>query len=230
MTSEKQIKRILVAGAEGALGQAAVAFFLARGLKVVSSCRQEGDLARIQGPGVESYVCDLSKDLEVRGLIEQAEKAGPVDALFNAAGAFRYGAVTELSVEESALLFAANFQSAYLLARHLVPRMRERSLGRLVFVSAKGTLGLGEAGMGIYTASKAALNHLVLGLSQELKGSGVTVNAVLPTIIDTPQNRQAMPRADTAKWVARESLLAVVLALMAGKDLNGALLPVAGGL
>jgi len=215
----------------------ATLFFAQAGKRVVATCMNEAERTRLvdsaQKAGlterVQPVIADLADEAAVRRLVEQA---GPVDAAFNAAGGFRWALTTEMDARDFDFLVAANFKSSWLLAKHLVPGMRERGFGRLVFVSARASLGLGEAGMGVYTATKAALNALVLGLAAELRGTGVNINAVLPTVIDSPANRAAMPQANPADWVSRESLIRLVAELLGpvGEPLNGALLPVAGRL
>jgi NAD(P)-dependent dehydrogenase (short-subunit alcohol dehydrogenase family) len=232
------LRHVLVGGAEGFLGHAAISHFARRGLQVTASCRTSADLERVAafvkkaGFGtVKPVQADLADDQAVARLFDAATQAsGPVDAVFNAAGGFRWTPTPDCAPGDFDFLVSANLRTAYLLVRHAVPRMKARGFGRLVFVSARGTLGTGENGLAVYTATKAAINALVQGLAAELKKTGVTVNAVLPTIIDTPANRTAMPGADTEAWVKPEQLLGVVEQLMADGVLNGALVAVAGGL
>ncbi len=227
---------ILVGGAEGFLGRAAVEYFASKGRKVVASCRTPKDLADVKGfldkAGLKNVVA-LEADLGSEAAVEKLFKdAGTVDGLFNAAGGFRFGSITECSVADFEFLYAANLKSSFLLAKHATPGMKARRFGRMVFVSAKGTLSQTTANMGPYTATKAGLNCLVEALAAEVKGTGVTVNAIMPTIIDTPANRQAMPDQNPKLWVTTAQLLAVVDQLMGtvGEPINGALIPVSGGL
>ncbi len=233
--SKLKAESVLVAGAEGFLGRAAVEYFARKGLKVVASCRTGSDLLDVKGflekSGLKNVVAleaDLGNEAAVEKLVRDA---GSVDGLFNAAGGFRFGAVTECSLADFEFLYAANLKSSFLLAKHVTPGMKARRFGRLVFVSAKGTLSLTTANMGPYTATKAGLNCLVEALASEVKGTGVTANAIMPTIIDTPANRQAMPDQNPRNWVTTAQLLAVVDQLFGpvGEPINGALLPISGG-
>jgi NAD(P)-dependent dehydrogenase (short-subunit alcohol dehydrogenase family) len=216
-----------------------VAFFARRGMQVHGSCRTGADLEKMQAfvqgeglRGVTLHQADLASDDAVGRLVAAADGAGDgsLDAVFNAAGGFRWVATADATVADFDFLVSANIRSNWLLARHAVPRFSRRGFGRLTFVSARGTLGNGEANLGVYTATKAAVNALVLGLAAELKGTGVTANAVLPTVLDTPGNRQAMPKSDPSTWVTPKALLAVVDDIFASPVLNGALIAVAGGL
>lgn len=234
--SKLQAESVLVAGAEGFLGRAAVEYFAKKGLKVVASCRTAKDLANVRGFVDEAKLRDVlavEADLGDEAAVERlARSAGAVDGLFNAAGGFRYGALGECSMADWDFLYAANLKSSFLLAKHVSAGMRARGFGRLVFVSSKATLGPTPANMGPYNATKAALNCLVEALAAEMKGTGVTANAIMPSTIDTPANRQAMPDQNPKNWVTTTQLLAVVDQLLGpvGEPINGALIPVAGGL
>lgn len=234
--SKLQAESVLIAGAEGFLGRAAVEYFARKGLRVVASCRTAKDLENVKGLVEKSglsHVLAVEADLGAEAAVERLAKyAGPVDALFNAAGGFRYGSLADCSLVDFEFLYAANLKSTFLLAKHFTPGMRARRFGRLVFVSSKATLGPAPANMGPYNATKAALNCLVEALAAEVKGTGVTANAIMPSTIDTPANRQAMPDQNPKNWVTTSQLLAVVDQLLGpvGEPVNGALIPVAGGL
>ena len=236
MTAKLQAESILIGGAEGFLGRAAVEYFAKKGRRVVASCRTKADLEKVKDfvqssklIGVTTLECDLGDEAAVKSMMQEA---GAIDGLFNAAGGFRYGSVTDCSTADFDFLMSANLKSAFLLAKHATPGMRARGFGRLVFVSARGTLSQAAANMGPYTASKAALNCLIEALATEVRGSGVTVNAVMPTVINTPANRQAMPDANPKEWVTTTDILAVVEQLVGptGAPVNGSLISVAGGL
>lgn len=234
--SKSRVETVLVGGAEGFLGRAAVEFFAKSGRSVIASCRTGKDLEAVKAfvhtaklTGVTALEANLGDEAAVAKLMKDA---GPCDGLFNAAGGFRYGSVEGCSLDDFEFLYSANVKSSFLLAKHAAPGMRARGFGRMVFVSAKGTLSQAAANMGPYTATKAALNCLVESLAAEVKGSGVTVNAIMPTVIDTPANRQAMPDQNPKLWVTPAQLMAVVDLLMGsvGEPINGALIPVSGGL
>jgi len=127
------------------------------------------------------------------------------------------------------LLFTVNVKTALNCSRASLPYLRRSRARRIVNVGANAALKAGE-GMGAYTASKSGVHRLTESLAEELKKDGITVNAVLPSIIDTPANRNDMPQADFATWVTPQALAAVIqfLASEAAAPVTGALLPVVG--
>jgi NAD(P)-dependent dehydrogenase (short-subunit alcohol dehydrogenase family) len=127
-------------------------------------------------------------------------------------------------------LFALNVKTALNASKAALPYLLESGAGRIVNVGAMAALKSG-AGMGAYAASKAGVHRLTESMAEELKDRGVTVNAVLPSIIDTPANRAQMPEADFDRWVAPADLAAVILFLASreAKAVTGALMPVVGG-
>lgn len=235
---ETRVKTLLIGGAEGLLGRTAVRVFAQRGLRVIGACRtpedlrRMGDFVRAEGlHGVTLVQADLGDESSVRALVAAAEKTAPLDGVFNAAGGFLYGSTTEAKTSDYDFLMTANLKSSFLLAQATLGGMTKRGFGRLVFVSSRSTLdGLGQANMGLYLAAKAGLNAFVTSLAAEIKKTGVTANAVMPSMIDTPANRKAMPDATFADWVTPEALLEIVWTLLGpvGDPINGALIPVAG--
>lgn len=138
--------------------------------------------------------------------------------------------VHETPAEVWELMLGLNTQTLLSVVKALVPGMIAQGEGRVVTVGAAAARS-GVAGMGAYTASKSMVMRLTEAMAAELAGKGVTVNAVLPSIIDTPQNREAMPGADPGKWIEPKDLAAIVtfLASPEARAVNGALLPVTGG-
>jgi NAD(P)-dependent dehydrogenase (short-subunit alcohol dehydrogenase family) len=137
----------------------------------------------------------------------------------------------QISDADIDFLINANLKSGLVLARELLPGMKKKNFGRMVFVSARATMAPG-VGVGAYAASKAGLNMLVGSIAEETKEFDINVNAVLPTIIDTPINRSDMPGSDFSKWVKPEEISEIVYSLTSpwGKPIHGALIPVAGRL
>ncbi len=221
-------RRLLVTGAEGALGSSAVAFFAGKGYRVTGSVHPK---SKPGSSGEAMFLADLASEEDVNRLARGVRESwGGVDAVFHCAGGFRMGSVSESKGEDFEFLHNANFKSAWLVARAFLPMMKQSGFGRFVVVSAAAAFAPAGPEMGLYVASKSAVNALVEAAATEMRGSGVTVNAVCPTILDTPANRLAMPNADFATWVSRESLLAVVASLFESPAVNGALVRVAGGL
>jgi NAD(P)-dependent dehydrogenase (short-subunit alcohol dehydrogenase family) len=158
-----------------------------------------------------------------------ADRFGGVDALLNIAGGFSWNTLETSLAEGWHRLFLINVQTAANASRAAIPHLRRSTAGRIVNVGANAALKA-SMGMGPYAASKAGVHSLTESLAEELKADGVTVNAVLPSILDTPTNRADMPKADFASWVRPEELAAVMLFLASEKAsaVTGALIPVTG--
>jgi NAD(P)-dependent dehydrogenase (short-subunit alcohol dehydrogenase family) len=165
-----------------------------------------------------------------RAMAEVKARFGRLDALVNVAGGFRWETVEEGDPATWDHLFALNVKTALNASRAALPYLLESGAGRIVNVGANAARKAG-AGMGPYAASKAGVHRLTESMAEELKHRGVTVNAVLPSIIDTPANRAEMPNARFDRWVAPAELAAVILFLASpeAKAVTGALVPVTGG-
>jgi NAD(P)-dependent dehydrogenase (short-subunit alcohol dehydrogenase family) len=216
-------KVILITGGAGALGQTVVPAFVSAGASVII-----GDLNPVQLPGVTALKADFTDQTQVRGLVNEViQSSGRLDALVNLIGGFATGRVVDTDVSLWQRMLAMNLTSAFLLSQAVLPSMLERRQGRIVHVAARAALEP-FPGAAAYIVSKAGLVALIRTLSKELNGSGVTVNGVLPSTIDTPVNRKAMPEADPSKWARPESI-ARTLAFLASDDanqINGALIPI----
>ncbi|HYD43761.1 MAG TPA: SDR family NAD(P)-dependent oxidoreductase [Phenylobacterium sp.] len=154
---------------------------------------------------------------------------GGLDALFNVAGGFIWQTLEDGDPAAWSRLHALNLVTCLNATRAALPLLKASAAGRIVNVGAAGAVKA-AAGMGAYAASKQGVHKLTESLAEELKGAGVTVNAVLPSIIDTPANRADMPKADPKTWVAPEALAEVMLFLAseAASAVTGALIPVTG--
>ncbi len=234
-----QVKNVVVAGAAGNLGQKLVAKLLARGSKLVSlSYSEQGktDLVKTFGNDPDKHLIlpgDLSHSATTKDLIAKALTfLGSIDALICAQGAFSYARVEDTTDEQFEQLFASNVKVNWLLARAVLGEMKKAKFGRIVFVSSRTSKGLGEEGMSLYLASKAGLNMLTSCLAREVRSENITINAVLPSVIDSSNNRQSMPHQDFGQWVPAESVAATILSLLS-EDLcavNGALISLPGKL
>ena len=216
-------KVVLITGGAGALGQTVVPSFVSAGASVFL-----GDLNPVQQSGVTSLKADFTDQTQVRGLVNDViQSAGRLDALINLVGGFATGRVVETDVSLWQRMMAMNLTSAFLLSHAVLPPMLERRQGRIVHIAARAGLEP-FPGAAAYVVSKAGLIALIRALSTELNGSGVTVNGVLPSTIDTPANRKAMPAADPSKWVRPESIAQtlIFLASDAAIQTNGALIPI----
>jgi NAD(P)-dependent dehydrogenase (short-subunit alcohol dehydrogenase family) len=221
-------KVIVVTGALGALGSVVVDLALARGAKVASV-----DHAPTQVPATANQYelggIDLTDPAAARKAIDAAAAHfGRLDALINIAGGFAFETVGDGDPKTWQRMYALNVSTTLNASRAAIPHLIASGAGRIVNVGALGALQAG-AGMGAYAASKAGVHRLTEALAAEYKGR-ITVNAVLPSIIDTSANRASMPKADFSKWVRPSELADVILFLAsdAASAVTGALLPVNG--
>ena len=228
-------KTIVVSGAFGSLGRVVAEEASRRGASVAAldrSATPPAGLAERLGAGALLFGgIDL-------GSAEEAEKAmgeikakfGRIDALINIAGGFRWETVENGDIATWDFLYVINVKTAFNACKAALPYLLESGAGRIVNVGAGAGIKA-AAGMGAYGASKAGVLRLTESLADELKTKGVTVNAVLPSIIDTPANRADMPTAKFDTWVAPLDLAAVILFLASdeAKAVTGALIPVTGG-
>lgn len=219
---------IIVTGGLGTLGQAVARKAIEKGADVALVDYANGTAA----PGGTMVIgnVDLTQAQAAEYVVTAVRnRFGRVDAVCNVAGAFRWTTLAESDPGLWELLFRTNVQTAANMCRAATPALIASANGRIVNVGAAGAERAG-AGMGAYAASKAGVHKLTESLAEELKDSGVRVNAVLPTIIDTPQNRQDMPDADFTRWVSPDELAEIILFLASveAAALNGALVRVAG--
>jgi NAD(P)-dependent dehydrogenase (short-subunit alcohol dehydrogenase family) len=221
-------KVIVVTGASGALGKVVAEVALARGARVAGIDHAPSQIPatpdRIEFGGV-----DLSDSGQAKKAIDAAAAHfGRLHALINIAGGFAFEAIAEGDPKTWQRMYALNVLTALNASQSAIPHLEASGAGRIVNIGAMGALQAG-AGMGAYAASKAGVHRLTEALAAEWKGR-ITVNAVLPSTIDTAANRASMPKADFKKWVTAEELAEVILFLAsdAASAVTGALLPVSG--
>ena len=228
-------KSVLVAGGTGGLGRAVSLAFLAEGANVTVTYRQQKEFdslksAAAKGTSLEGHSTDVTDELAVRRLIDIVARYGRLDALVNTVGGYAGGVnLWELEAKVFDQMLSLNLRSNYLLSRAVIPGMLKQKHGSIVSVTSKAALDHG-AGASAYAASKAAAVALMDSLAAEVKGSGVRVNSVLPSIIDTEANRKAMPNADFATWPKPEEIARVILFLCSddAMAIHGAAIPVYG--
>jgi NAD(P)-dependent dehydrogenase (short-subunit alcohol dehydrogenase family) len=172
---------------------------------------------------------DLSDAAAAKQAIDAvAARLGKIDALVNIAGGFTFETIDDGDIKSWQRMYALNVLTALNTSRAAIPHLLASTAGRIVNIGAMGALQAGS-GMGPYAASKAGVHRLTEALAAEHKGK-ITVNAVLPSTIDTSANRASMPKADFSKWVRPQELAEVILFLVsdAASAVTGALIPVAG--
>jgi NAD(P)-dependent dehydrogenase (short-subunit alcohol dehydrogenase family) len=218
---------VVITGGHGVLGKAVVEAALAQGLKVAVIDHASGHA--VPEGVLEVGGVDLTDPAAAKTAIETvAAHFGRLDALLNIAGGFVWQGVQD-GDDEWGRMFALNLTTALNASRAALPHLKASPEGRIVNVGANSALKAAH-GMGAYAASKSAVHRLTEALAEELKSGTVTVNAVLPSIIDTAANRADMPDADPAKWVAPADLATTILFLASpeARAITGALLPVTG--
>ncbi|NJC40049.1 NAD(P)-dependent dehydrogenase (short-subunit alcohol dehydrogenase family) [Brevundimonas alba] len=220
-------RTIAVTGGHGILGRAVVEAALADGLNVAVIDHASG--LHVPEGVQEIGGVDLTDPAAAEGAIGKVvERFGGLDALLNVAGGFVWQ-TTDDAEPAWARMFALNLTTALNATRAALPHLKQSTEGRIVNVGANAALK-SAAGMGAYAASKSGVHRLTESLAEELKSTSVTVNAVLPSILDTEQNRKDMPDADPATWVQPSDLARVMLFLASpeSRAITGALIPVTG--
>jgi NAD(P)-dependent dehydrogenase (short-subunit alcohol dehydrogenase family) len=228
----------LVAGGTGGLGRAVSLAFLEEGAKVIVTYRNEQELAALRsaaganGSSLDGQRVDVTEETAVKQFVDGIlQKYGRLDAMVNAVGGYAGGAkLWESDTKVFDQMVSLNLRSGLMLSHAVIPAMLQQKRGAIVNVASKSALEH-AAGLAAYSASKAAALALMDSLAEELKGTGVRVNSILPSIIDTEANRKAMPKADFEKWPKPRDIARVILFLCSddAKVIHGAALPVYGG-
>jgi NAD(P)-dependent dehydrogenase (short-subunit alcohol dehydrogenase family) len=220
----------IVTGAGGNLGSAVCAHLLASGRRVIGVDRAETKAPAGHEAGFRSaHGADLSDPAGAAAVLEQALAFGPVDGLVHTVGGFAFAMLAEADTALWHRMYTINLITTLNLFRAVLPVMRKAGRGSVVAVSAGAALKA-AAGMAAYSASKSAVLRLVESAADEAKSHGVRINAVLPGTIDTPQNRAAMPDADTSGWVKPAEIASLIGFLLsdAASAVTGAAIPANG--
>jgi len=234
MSPSARVQGDLVTGATGNLGRAVVRAFEERGYNLLLVGSRRESLASAFGSENAQRAfapADLLEQARVDAVVRLGiERFGRIDALCNLAGGFRMGsAVHETKDGDWDFVFDINVRTLLNAVRAVVPHMIASGGGKIVNVGANAALK-GVAQMGAYVASKSAVIRITEAMAAELREKNINVNCVLPTIIDTPENRAAMPKADPARWVAPGDLAKVIVFLASdeARAIHGAAVPVTG--
>jgi len=221
-------KVLAVTGSDGVLGQAVAATLSRYGARLAllehgqtSAAAQPVGALRIGG-------IDLTRDDAARAAMERVVKeTGRLDGLINVAGGFRWEKLAGGTLDTWDFMYKINLRTAVAACQAALPFLTQG--GRIVNVGAMGAVKA-ATGMGAYAASKAGVAQLTEALAEELKERGITVNAILPSTLDTPKNRLDMPKADFTRWVAPAEAAEVIAFLLSdqARAVTGALIPVMG--
>lgn len=230
-------KVVLVAGGTGGLGRAVSLAFLKEGARTVVTYRREDEYAELRKAAgqsaslLEGHGVDVTDETAVGQLVNLVVgRFGRLDAMVNTVGGYAGGIkLWDLETKTFEQMLALNLRSGYALSRAAVAPMLKQKLGAIVNVAAKAAVDHG-AGAAAYAASKAAAVAMMDSLAADLEGTGVRVNSILPSIIDTEANRRAMPDADFSTWPKPEDIAKVVLFLASdqARVIHGAAVPVYG--
>src|SRR2546423_2626795 len=230
-------KIVLVAGGTGGLGRAVSLAFLKEGATLIVTYRKDQEFADLKAaaggdaPRLEGHDVDVTDEAAVQRLVQEiVAKHRRLDVLVNTVGGYAGGILLwEMDIKVLDLMLALNLRSGYVLAHAAVNTMLKQRNGAIINVAAKAAFDH-AGGAAAYAASKAAAVAMMDSLAADLKGSGVRVNSILPSVIDTEANRKVMPGADFASWPKPEEIARVILFLCSddARVVHGAAIPVYG--
>ncbi len=232
-----QTRNVLITGGTGILGSAVTKAYIAQGDNVAVTYLFENEVERFKqyNPDISEEVtflfANVTEEAEVQKSFQEFQsQIGPLDILINIVGGFVGGIpAAELEVEKWDFMMELNLKSVFLCCKTALPEMTARGAGKIVNVSARAGLK-GEAGMSAYCVSKGGVRTLTEALAAEVMDAGVNVNAIMPSVIDTPANRQSMPDEDPGRWVSPSNIAKVICFLTSDEAavINGAAIPVYG--
>ncbi len=232
-----QNRNVLITGGTGILGSAVTKAYLAQGDNVAVTYLFDDEVERFNQFNPELFddvtflFANVTEEAEVQKTIQEfLSKFGQLDVLINIVGGFVGGIPTaELEEDRWDFMMNLNLKSVFLCCKTAIPHMTAQGYGKIINVSARAGLK-GEAGLSAYCVSKGGVRTLTESLAAEVMDSGVNVNAIMPSIMDTPANREAMPEEEHDRWVAPADV-AKVISFLTSDDatiINGAAIPVYG--
>lgn len=229
-------KIALLTGGTGGLGKTVLRNLLAEGAITVCVYIDEEELRECM-PLLQDYKsklmflkADLTKEKQVTRVVRKTlDSFGRIDLLINTIGGFKYAPILNTELKDVQQMMGLNFKNVFLTSKEVLPQMIEQNYGRIVTVSSRPALH-GVKGIGAYAASKSAVLNLTETMADEMMDYDININAILPSTIDTEQNRKDMPEADFSKWVKPEEISKVIIFLLSddSKAITGAAIPVYG--
>ena len=233
----KQQRNVLITGGTGILGSAVTKAYLEEDDKVAVTYLFDNEVERFKqhNPDICDDVTFLFANVTEEGEVQQTietfiNQFGGLDILVNIVGGFVGGIpAAELEQDRWDFMMNLNLKSVFLCCKAVIPHLSERGSGKIVNVSARAGLK-GEAGLSAYCVSKGGVRTLTESLAAEVMDSGINVNCIMPSIMDTPMNRDAMPEEDHSRWVKTEDVAKVICFLTSddASIINGAAIPVYG--
>jgi NAD(P)-dependent dehydrogenase (short-subunit alcohol dehydrogenase family) len=231
---ENKLRTIVVAGGTGALGGSVARAFLATGARVIATYVKQAEfdeLAKEAGEGLMGASLDVTNEAAVGKFVAETEsKYGAIDALVIAVGGYAGGKqLWETDMATYELMLNLNLRAAFVMTHAVLPGMIRRNNGAIVNVASKAGYGH-AAGAAMYAASKAGVMALFDSLAEEVKPYNINVNSIVPSIMDTPANRRAMPKADFNIWPKTDDIAKVIVYLCSddARVIHGAAVPVYG--
>jgi NAD(P)-dependent dehydrogenase (short-subunit alcohol dehydrogenase family) len=223
-------KIVLVTGANGGLGAPVTQAFLDRGATVIGTARKI-EQSEFGSGNFTAIVADIASLKAAQALVDEViSRFGRLDVLAHTIGGFAGGtSVAETDDGRFQSMLDINLNSTFHILRAAIPALRRAGVGRIIAIGSRAALEPG-AGVGAYSASKAAMLSLIRTVAIENQDAGLTANVILPGTIDTARNRLAMPKSDFSKWVQPTNIASLVLWLAsdAGKEITGAAIPMYG--
>lgn len=207
------MKTIIITGASGNMGQAIVKKFMAEDYMVVSTLAPNDPTGiAIQGKNLETAIVDLVNEEEARQFVEfAAVKHGNIDVAVLTVGGFAMGKIADTKTADVLKQYQLNFETAYNVARPVFLQMLQQGYGRIFLIGSRPGLDMKNSnGMVAYGLSKSLLFRLAELMNEEAKGTNIVTSIVVPSTIDTPQNRKSMPDADFNKWVKPEAIASTI--------------------
>ena len=223
-------KVLVITGSNGVLGKAAAAALSGYGATLALLDHAQTSATALPDGARHYGGIDLTQEDAARSVMERVVKeAGRLDGLINVAGGFHWEKLAGGTLDSWDSMYRINLRTAVISCQAALPFLLQSGHGRIVNVGAMGAIKA-ATGMGAYAASKAGVAKLTEALADELKDRGITVNAILPSTLDTPKNRADMPQSDFTRWVAPVEAAEVIAFLVsdAARAITGALIPVAG--
>lgn len=220
-----QGKVLVVTGGTGALGRVVTPLLSHAGGKVIVIDRSSPLHGQSNQRG---FAADVTDEIDVSRVVNDViKREGRLDVLINLVGGFASGHATETDLTVWQNMLTLNVTAAFVLSKAVIPHMVAQKAGRIIHIAAKAAIDP-FPGAAAYIISKASLVSLIQVLALELSDTGVTVNGILPSTIDTPANRTSMLTADPSKWVRPESIAQILVFLASDRadQINGALIPV----